>query len=74
MKSSMKQLKKYLPRAPFPPTKPVRENRVVATEYGNIIIPRDSPINRMPASIGYSVTEQTSRNSQAARSAEKQCR
>lgn len=74
MKSSMKQLKKYLPRAPFPPTKPVRENRVVATEYGNIIIPRDSPINRMPPSIGYSVTEQTSRNSHEAAKAEKRRR
>lgn len=73
MKSSMKQLKKYLPRAPFPPTLPVRENRIVMTEYGNLIrCDGSSPINRMPPSIGYSVTEQTSRNSQAARSAEKQ--
>ena len=71
----MKQLKKYLPRAPWPPTKPIRENRLVMTEYGNLIrCDGSSPINRMPSSIGYSVTEQTSRNSHEAASAEKRRR
>ena len=45
------------------------------TEYGNLIrCDGSSPINRMPPSIGYSVTETTTRNSQAARSAEKRRR
>ena len=75
MKSSMKQLKKYLPRAPFPPTLPVRENRIVMTEFGNLIrCDGSSPINRMPPSIGYSVTEQTARNSHEAAKAEKRRR
>ena len=75
MKSSMKQLKKYLPCAPFPPTLPVRENRIVMTEYGNLIrCDGSSPINRMPPSIGYSVTKQTSRNSHEAAKAEKRRR
>ena len=75
MKSSMKQLKKYLPRAPFPPTKPIRENRIVMTEFGNLIrCDGSSPINRMPSSIGYSVTEQTTRNSHEAAKAEKRRR
>ena len=71
----MKQLKKYLPCAPFPPTKPIRENRIVMTEYGNLIrLDGSSPINRMPSSIGYSVTEQTARNSHEAAKAEKRRR
>ena len=75
MKSSMKQLKKYLPCAPFPPTLPVRENRIVMTEFGNLIrCDGSSPINRMPPSIGYSVTEQTARNSHEAAKAEKRRR
>ena len=75
MKSSMKQLKKYLPCAPFPPTLPVRENRIVMTEFGNLIrCDGASPINRMPSSIGYSVTEQTARNSHEAAKAEKRRR
>lgn len=75
MKSSMKQLKKYLPRAPFPPTLPVRENRIVITEFGNLIrCDGSSPINRMLSSIGYSVTEQTTRNSHEAAKAEKRRR
>ena len=74
MKASMK-LKRHLPRAPFPPTKPVRENRIVMTEYGNLIrCDGSSPINRMPSSIGYSVTEQTARNSHEAAKAEKRRR
>ncbi len=45
------------------------------TEYGNLIqCDGSSPINRMPPSIGYSVTEQTAKNSHAARSVEKQRR
>ena len=74
MKASMK-LKRHLPRAPFPPTKPIRENRIVMTEYGNLIrLDGSSPINRMPSSIGYSVTEQTARNSHEAAKAEKRRR
>ena len=74
MKASMK-LKRHLPCAPFPPTLPVRENRIVMTEYGNLIrLDGSSPINRMPSSIGYSVTEQTARNSHEAAKAEKRRR
>lgn len=74
MKASMK-LKRHLPCAPFPPTKPIRENRIVMTEYGNLIrLDGSSPINRMPSSIGYSVTEQTARNSHEAAKAEKRRR
>lgn len=69
------KLKRHLPRAPFPPTKPIRENRIVVTEFGNLIrCDGSSPINRMPSSIGYSVTEQTARNSHEAAKAEKKRR
>ena len=52
MKASMK-LKRHLPCAPFQPTLPVRENRIVMTEDGKLIrLDGSVPSDRLPSCSG----------------------
>jgi biotin operon repressor len=69
LKSSMK-LKRHLPKSPFPPTKPLRDNNYIVNHAGQVVHRGQSPLGNVK-SIGQAVTEQSKRNSHAYQTARK---
>lgn len=72
LKSSMK-LKRHLPKAPFPPSKPIRNDHYYVNHAGDLVYNGKSPLDTV-ASIGQAVTEKSKRNSHAFQTARKQKR
>ena len=56
------KLKRHLPKAPFPPTKPLRDNNYIVNHAGQVV--RQSPLGNV-RSIGQARTEQSNRNAHA---------
>lgn len=72
MKSSMK-LKRHLPKSPFPPTKPLRDNNYIVNHAGQVVHRGQSPLGNVK-SIGQARTEQSDRNAHAHQVSRKQKR
>ena len=72
MKSSMK-LKRHLPKSPFPPTKPLRDNDYIVNHAGQVVHRGQSPLGNV-RSIGQARTEQSDRNAHAHQVSRKQKR
>ena len=69
LKSSMK-LKRHLPKAPFPPSKPKRNDHCYVNHAGELVYNGRSPLDNV-THIGQAVTEQSKRNSHAYQTARK---
>lgn len=67
------KLKRHLPKSPFPPTKPVRNDHCYINHAGELVYNGKSPLDTV-TSIGQAVTEQSKRNSHAFQTARKQKR
>ena len=55
------KLKRHLPKAPFPPTKPLRNNNYTVNHAGQVVHRGQSPLGNV-RSIGQARTEQSNRN------------
>ena len=64
MKHSTMRIKRHLPKAPFPPSKPIRNDHYYVNHAGELVYNGRSPLDTV-ASIGQAVTEQSKRNSHA---------
>ena len=64
------RIKRHLPKAPFPPSKPIRNDHYYVNHAGELVYNGRSPLDTV-ASIGQAVTEQSKRNSHAYQTARK---
>ena len=58
------KLKRHLPKSPFPPTKPLRDNDYIVNHAGQVVHRGQSPLGNV-RSIGQARTEQSNRNAHA---------
>ena len=70
MKHSTMRIKRHLPKAPFPPSKPIRNDHYYVNHAGELVYNGKSPLDNV-ANIGQAVTEQSKRNSHAYQTARK---
>ena len=64
------KIKRHLPCAPFPPSKPIRNDHYYVNHAGELVYNGKSPLDNV-AHIGQAVTEQSKRNSHAYQTARK---